>query len=141
MRCRCVSFLNMYYIAPRLRAKACAPENSAAGDDTSQISKAVLWRSAATIYVIGFFVAYALGTNTDQAGPQLKLSLVGPWLVTCPVTLTSVIALLSVLQAAKLPYCSLHATAYTSNLGIGFPLVGRMPLPARSGFANCKNPS
>ena len=51
----------MYYIAPRLRAKAYAPENSAAGDDTSQISKAVLWRSAATIYVIGFFVAYALG--------------------------------------------------------------------------------
>jgi CheY-like chemotaxis protein len=54
-------------------------------------------------------------TNTDQAGPQLKLSLVGPWLVTCPVTLTSVIALLSVLQAAKLPYCSLHATAYTQS--------------------------
>jgi mercuric ion transport protein len=67
MGCRCVSFLNMYYIAPRLRAKACAPENSATCDDTSQISKAVLWMSAA-IYVIGFFVAYTPGPILTKLG-------------------------------------------------------------------------
>jgi mercuric ion transport protein len=55
-----LSFLNMYYIAPRLRANACAPDNPSACADVSKFSRVSLWVSAA-IYVIGFFSAYLLG--------------------------------------------------------------------------------
>jgi hypothetical protein len=55
-----LSFMNMYFLAPRLRAKACTPENPSACEDASKISRVVLWLSA-VIYAAGFFVAYLLG--------------------------------------------------------------------------------
>ena len=56
-----LSFLNMYYIAPRLRANACTPDDPSACADISKFSRVLLWVSAA-IYVIGFFSAYLLGS-------------------------------------------------------------------------------
>jgi mercuric ion transport protein len=55
-----LSFLNMYYLAPRLKAKACAPDNPSACEDASKLSKVLLWISA-VIYAVGFFSAYLLG--------------------------------------------------------------------------------
>jgi mercuric ion transport protein len=55
-----LSFLNMYYLAPRLRARACDPANPSACDNASNLAKTLLWISAA-IYAIGFSAAYALG--------------------------------------------------------------------------------
>jgi hypothetical protein len=55
-----LSFLNMYYLAPRLRANACTPDNPSACADASRFSRFLLWVSAA-IYVVGFFSAYILG--------------------------------------------------------------------------------
>ncbi len=55
-----LSFVNMYYFAPRWRAQACAPGNSTACEDASRLSKVMLWLSAA-MYGAGFFVAYVLG--------------------------------------------------------------------------------
>lgn len=55
-----LSFVNMYYIAPRIRRAQCDPENPTACDDASRFSKAVLWLSA-VLYSAGFFVAYILG--------------------------------------------------------------------------------
>ena len=55
-----LSFLNMYYIAPRLKVKACVPDNPSACEDASKFSRALLWVSA-VIYTIGFFSAYLLG--------------------------------------------------------------------------------
>jgi mercuric ion transport protein len=55
-----LSFLNMYYLAPRLRARACDPANSSACDNASTLARTLLWISAA-IYAIGFSAAYALG--------------------------------------------------------------------------------
>ena len=55
-----LSFLNTYYVAPRVKAKACAPDNPSACDDASKFSRVLLWVSAA-IYVAGFFSAYILG--------------------------------------------------------------------------------
>ena len=55
-----LSFVNMYFIAPRFRAKACTPENPTVCEDASKVSRVVLWLSAA-IYAAGFFVAYVLG--------------------------------------------------------------------------------
>ena len=55
-----LSFLNMYYVAPRFRAEQCTPENPNACDDASKLSKILLWASAG-IYTIGFVVAYVLG--------------------------------------------------------------------------------
>jgi len=54
-----LGFVNIHFIAPRLKAKTCDPGDSAC-DDASKVSKIVLWVSAA-IYAVGFFVAYALG--------------------------------------------------------------------------------
>jgi mercuric ion transport protein len=62
-----LAFVNIYVIAPRLRAKTCDPGDSAC-DDASRASKIVLWMSAA-IYAGGFFVAYVLGpilTSLDR---------------------------------------------------------------------------
>ena len=59
-----LSFLNMYLIAPRLRAQACDLENPSC-DEVSGISKVILWCSA-VIYSVGFFVAYALGPILTQ---------------------------------------------------------------------------
>jgi mercuric ion transport protein len=55
-----LSFLNMYYIAPRLRANTCTPEDPSACAEASKFSGVLLWVSAA-IYVVGFFSAYILG--------------------------------------------------------------------------------
>ena len=54
-----LGFVNMYVIAPRLKANTCEPGDTAC-DDASKMSKIVLWVSSA-IYVVGFFVAYVLG--------------------------------------------------------------------------------
>jgi mercuric ion transport protein len=55
-----LSFLNLYYISPRLRIQACSPDNPAGCDTASRFSKFVLWASA-ILYVAGFFVAFLLG--------------------------------------------------------------------------------
>lgn len=55
-----LSFLNMYCIAPRLRARECNPDNPSACADAGRLSKMLLWASA-VIYLAGGFVAYALG--------------------------------------------------------------------------------
>jgi mercuric ion transport protein len=55
-----LSFLNMYYLAPRLKADACPPDNPSACEDATTFSKVLLWISAAT-FVVGFFSAYVLG--------------------------------------------------------------------------------
>lgn len=55
-----LTFVHMYYLAPRIRARACSPDDPDACDDASTFSKALLWLSA-TIYTVGLFVAFALG--------------------------------------------------------------------------------
>jgi hypothetical protein len=54
------SFVYTYYLGPRLRARACDPQNPEACEVASQFSKAVLWLSAA-LFLTGFFVAFFLG--------------------------------------------------------------------------------
>ena len=53
-------FVNTNYIAPRIRAKQCSPDNPSACEDASKLSKPLLWLSAG-IYTVGAFVAYVLG--------------------------------------------------------------------------------
>jgi mercuric ion transport protein len=55
-----LSFVNTYYIVPRLRTQECSPDNPTGCAEASRISKILLWVSA-VIYGVGFFVAYALG--------------------------------------------------------------------------------
>jgi mercuric ion transport protein len=55
-----LSFLNMYYLSPRIRAKACAPGDPSACETAGKFSRVLLWVSAA-IYAVGFFSAYLLG--------------------------------------------------------------------------------
>jgi mercuric ion transport protein len=55
-----LSFVNTYYLAPRLRAQQCSPDNPTACEDASRASKVLLWISA-VLYALGFFVAYVLG--------------------------------------------------------------------------------
>ncbi|HEY4904652.1 MAG TPA: hypothetical protein VIH89_14360 [Candidatus Sulfotelmatobacter sp.] len=55
-----LSFLNMYYIAPRLEMQECNPDNPTACAGASKLSRILPWCSAG-IYFAGFFVAYALG--------------------------------------------------------------------------------
>ena len=55
-----LSFVNTYYIVPRIRAQQCSPDNPTACEDASRLSKVLLWVSAA-IYTVGFCVAYVLG--------------------------------------------------------------------------------
>jgi uncharacterized BrkB/YihY/UPF0761 family membrane protein len=38
-----LSFVNMYYLAPRLRANECNADNPSACSDASKLSKVVLW--------------------------------------------------------------------------------------------------
>ena len=54
-----LSFVNMYYIAPRIRVK-CSADDPAACAEASRVSIILLWVSAG-IYALGVFVAYALG--------------------------------------------------------------------------------
>jgi len=55
-----LSFLNTYYIAPKLRPAECDAEDPSACGEASTVSKVMLWISA-VIYAFGFFVAYVLG--------------------------------------------------------------------------------
>jgi mercuric ion transport protein len=54
------TFVNTYYIVPRLRTQECSPDNPVGCAAASRLSKILLWVSA-VIYGVGFFVAYALG--------------------------------------------------------------------------------
>lgn len=63
------SFLYTYWIGPRLRARACDPQNPEACEVASRFSKVVLWLSAA-LFLTGLFVAFFLGpilTRLDQS--------------------------------------------------------------------------
>ena len=55
-----LSFANMYYIAPRIRAKECTADDPSACEEASRLSRVLLWVSAG-IYAVGVFVAYVLG--------------------------------------------------------------------------------
>jgi len=55
-----LSFVNMYYIAPRIRARECSADDPSACEEASQFSKILLWVSVG-IYAVGVFVAYVLG--------------------------------------------------------------------------------
>jgi hypothetical protein len=64
-----MSFVNMYYIAPRIRAKQCSADDPSACEEASRLSIILLWVSAG-IYAAGIFVAYVLGpilTRLDYA--------------------------------------------------------------------------
>ena len=54
------SFVNTYYVAPRLQRQPCSPGHPDACDVASRLSNMILWISA-TIYAAGFFVAFLLG--------------------------------------------------------------------------------
>jgi mercuric ion transport protein len=54
------SFVNLYHLAPRLRAQACSPDSPGACETVSRFSKFLLWISA-VLYCLGFFVAFLLG--------------------------------------------------------------------------------
>ena len=64
------SFLNLYYVAPKLkmRAMACSPDDPSACEVASRASKIILW-VAAGIYAFGFFVAYVLGPLLERFDP------------------------------------------------------------------------
>jgi len=55
-----VSFVNTYYVVPRLRKAECSPDNPNACADASRLSRVLIWVSA-VIYAVGFFVAFVLG--------------------------------------------------------------------------------
>jgi mercuric ion transport protein len=55
-----LSFVNMYYISPRIRTKQCGADDPSACEEASKLSK-VLLRISAVIYAVGVFVAYVLG--------------------------------------------------------------------------------
>jgi mercuric ion transport protein len=55
-----LSFVNMYWLAPRLQRGQCPADDPNACAKVSRVSKVLLWISAVT-YGLGFFVAYALG--------------------------------------------------------------------------------
>jgi uncharacterized BrkB/YihY/UPF0761 family membrane protein len=54
------SFMNTYYVVPRIRVQACSPSNPTGCAEASRASKILLWVSA-VLYGVGFFVAFALG--------------------------------------------------------------------------------
>jgi mercuric ion transport protein len=53
------SFVNTYYILPRLRKDECSLDDPTACAGASRLSRILLWASAA-IYAVGFFVAFVL---------------------------------------------------------------------------------
>jgi mercuric ion transport protein len=55
-----LSFVNMYYVSPRIRSKQCSPDSPTACEEANKFSKVILWVSAG-IYGVGVFVAYVLG--------------------------------------------------------------------------------
>ena len=54
------SFLNTYYIVPRLKKEECSADNPNACAEASGLSRLLLWISM-VIYSVGFFVAFLLG--------------------------------------------------------------------------------
>jgi mercuric ion transport protein len=54
------SFLNTYYIIPRLNPEDCLPGSPKACVQSSRLSRILLWISA-VIYAVGFLVAFVLG--------------------------------------------------------------------------------
>jgi mercuric ion transport protein len=54
------SFLNTYYVLPRLRSAECLPGSPRACEEASKLSRILLWFSA-VIYAVGFLVAFVLG--------------------------------------------------------------------------------
>jgi hypothetical protein len=63
-----LSFVDAYYISPRLRAKQCKADDPSACEKASKFNIILLWASAG-IYSVGIFVAYVLGpilTRLDQ---------------------------------------------------------------------------
>ena len=54
------SFLNTYYVLPRMKAEACSADNPNACEEASRLSRILLWISA-VIYAVGFLVASVLG--------------------------------------------------------------------------------
>ena len=55
-----MSFVNMYYVAPRIRARQCSADDPSACEEASKLSR-VLLAVSAVIYGVGIFVAYGLG--------------------------------------------------------------------------------
>jgi hypothetical protein len=54
------SFLHTYYVLPRLRPEECLSDSPNACVEASRLSRILLWVSA-TIYSVGFVVAFVLG--------------------------------------------------------------------------------
>lgn len=64
-----LSFVNTYYIVPRLSTQECSADDPKQCAEVSRLSKILLWLSA-VIFAIGFFVAFFLGpflTKLDGA--------------------------------------------------------------------------
>lgn len=57
-----------YYLGPRLRARACDPQDPGACEVASRFSKIVLWVSAA-LFLFGFLVAFLLGPILTRLNP------------------------------------------------------------------------
>jgi hypothetical protein len=55
-----MSFVNMYYVAPRVWATQCSADDPSTCEEASKLSRVLLWVSA-VIYGVGIFVAYVLG--------------------------------------------------------------------------------
>jgi len=54
------SFVNTYYVLPRLTKRECSPDNPNVCAEASRLSRTLLWVSAA-VYGVGLFVAFVLG--------------------------------------------------------------------------------
>jgi mercuric ion transport protein len=55
-----LSFVNVYYVSPRVQTKRCTSDDPSACEETSKLSRILVW-VAAGIYAVGVFVAYVLG--------------------------------------------------------------------------------
>jgi mercuric ion transport protein len=62
-----LSFVHMYHVSPRIRAKGCNTDDPSACEEASKLSRALLWVSAG-IYAVGVFVAYVLGPIWARLG-------------------------------------------------------------------------
>jgi mercuric ion transport protein len=64
-----LSFVHLYYIAPRISPERCNGDDPSACAEASKLSRILLWVSA-FIYAVGIFAAYVLGpilTRLDNA--------------------------------------------------------------------------
>jgi mercuric ion transport protein len=64
-----LSFVNTYYLAPKLRPEECSADDPNTCAAVSKLSKVLLWISAG-IYAVGFFVAYVLGPILTKLDAQ-----------------------------------------------------------------------